>query len=163
MTDPVKSKIEVLEALVKELHDAAYSVLCESNGVLDNEWTTKDGVAIPEFPIGSFCRAVGDLDNAFSRADAYLKPTDAEKLTKWKDACATANFVVDVFKATRARGDMSDNLVLSSLHRNIADAIYGSLVQTEVERRAGAVPKTIDDALDALVVEGVLTDLKPNG
>jgi hypothetical protein len=161
MTDPVKSRIQELEALLKNLTDASYSVLCESNGVEDNEWTVKDGVATPQFPVAGFWTAIKKLDEAYTAAHDYFNIEEAEKRRKWADACATASFVMDTFKKAQAEKTEAQNLILSSLHRNIADAIYGTLKQTMEERKEGVVPSTIHDELDKLVSEGKLTEFTP--
>ena len=162
MKHPVESKIETLEALVKQLHDAAYLVLVESNGVSDNEWTTPDGKAIPEFPVGSFYAALRKLDTAYSLAKAYLEPVEQERSKRWSDACATAAYVVDRLKEEQKAERMHPNILHGSLQRNIADAIYGTLKQTSEDRKAGKAPETMDDKLNQLVADGKLVQYVPN-
>ena len=58
------------EALVQECTDNILSVLCESNGIFDNEWITKDGKGVPEYPIGSFCAAIEKMDKLFTKLAA---------------------------------------------------------------------------------------------
>lgn len=65
--------LETMRKLLEEIVDAAYSTLCESNGISDNEWKTEDGVCIPEYPVGSFVAALVKLEKAWSAADDYLK------------------------------------------------------------------------------------------
>lgn len=61
-----------LDALTK----AAYNVLTESNGVTDNEWSTKEGVVVPQWPLDSFCIAITELSNAWAVASNLLHPKD---------------------------------------------------------------------------------------
>lgn len=158
MTNIVESKIELLEKLLREMTDAAYGVIVESNGVSDNEWRVKDGIATPEFPVRSFYKALKELEKAWNTADCYFKPIESERAEKWADACATASFIMDIYKEERVKSRRAD----SSLHRNIADAIYGVLKQTSEQRREGTVPKTMQDRLNDLVSEGKLVELKPS-
>lgn len=160
MKNPVESKIEQLEALVRSIHDAAYSVLVESNGLSDNEWKTKDGtVYCPEWPVASFPVALRKLDAAYSAAKAYLEPEESERSQKWGDACATASYIMDRYREDRKAANEHPNLIESSLHRNIADAIYGTLKQTMEDRRAGKTPTTTTDKLHGLVARGELKRL----
>lgn len=145
-----ETKLEIAERILKELTDAAYSTLCESNGVSDNEWKVEGGKAIPEWPVDSFYRALSELSKAHTAAHAYFNPVEAEQARKWENACATASFIVDEYKKN-PRG----------LHRNIADAINGTLVQTMEERAAGKSPTTMDDILNGLVASGDLVEAKP--
>lgn len=146
----VKSKIDTLEKLLREITDAAYSVLCESNGLSDNEWKTGDGTFVPRWPVDSFPDALGKLNEAYSEAKAYFEPSEAELRQKWSDACATANFIVDRFDADQRAGKESPNLIKSSLMRNIADAIHGGLKQTAEDRREGRAPTTMTDKIDPI-------------
>lgn len=151
------TRLEVAERVLRDLLKAARSTLCESNGVSDNEWRTEDGKAIPRWPVKSFYTAIGKLEKACSVAQAYFDPVEAERQRKWADACATASFIVDEFKRDptgRSAG---------SLHRNIADAINGTLVQTADDRKTGRRPKTMADALNALVADGRLVRVEPDG
>lgn len=161
MSEIVKSKIELLEKLLKALADAAYSVGAESNGVSDNEWRVEDGKAIPEWPVDSFYRALDKLEAARLEAKAYFEPIEAEKAKKWSDAIATATFIIDKMREAKAEGKMSLNLIESSLHRNIADAINGGLRMSFEDREKGIKPKTMDDRLNALVASGELVKIEP--
>ena len=157
--NPVTSKIEILEQLLRDLTQAAYLTLCESNGVSDNEWVIKDGKAVPEWPVASFVHAIQKLDAAYSNANAYFEPAEAEKRRKWADACATASYIMDRLKEARAT-ERRPNMIDSELHRNIADAINGSLVQTATDRVAGVRPGTMTDRLNELVEKGDLVEFK---
>lgn len=163
MTDQVESKIASLEALLKRVTEAAYAVLCESNGVSDNEWKVTDGVAVPEWPVYGFYDALKELNTAYAEAKAYFEPEEAERQRKWKDACATARYVVEVFQRDKAAAERSPNLIESSLQRNIADAIYGNLVQTVEDRKNGKQPATMDGRLRELVERGDLVELNAPG
>jgi hypothetical protein len=50
---------------------------------------------------------------------------------------------------------------LRHLHRNIADAIHGTLKITFEEHDAGIRPVTMRDRLNQLVAEGKLVEVKP--
>ncbi len=158
--NPVTSKIEVLEALLRALTDAAYLVLVESNGVSDNEWRVEDGKAIPQWPVESFYVAIRKLDGAYTNAHDYFEPPEAAKRQKWADACATASYIMDRLKEDRAAGKEHANMIDSHLHRNIADAINGGLIQTSEDRRAGRRPGTMTDRLNELVANGDLVEFK---
>ena len=160
--NPVTSKIEILEQLLRDLTDAAYLTLCESNGVSDNEWTIQGDKAVPEWPVASFFHAIQKLDIAYSNAKAYFEPSEAEKKRKWADACATAAYLMDRFKEARAAGKARPHMIDNELCRNIADAINGSLVQTEADRVAGVRPGTMTDRLNELVAKGDLVEWKPD-
>jgi hypothetical protein len=157
MSETQITRLETAESILKELAAAAYSTLCESNGVSDNEWKVKGGKAVPRWPVKSFYAALTRLGEAHTKAAEYFDPIEAERQRKWVDACATASFIVDEFKKDPS------NRAASSLHRNIADAINGSLVQTSEDRQKGLAPKTMGDVLNDLVVSGKLTKVKPRG
>lgn len=149
-------EIEHLKTLLKNLNRAAYLVLVESNGVSDNEWHTGKGVAIPRWPVKSFYDALKKLSKEHQIVANYFDPSKAEKDKKWRDACATASFVVEEYKKDPQAKE-------GSLHRNIADAIYGTLLQTSEERAEEIRPKTMNDVINGLVGEGKLVkfDVKP--
>ncbi len=65
------------EALVKRLAAAAHTVLCESNGVDDNEWRTKDGVLVPAWPVASFKSALAELEAALAACSPEAFEFDA--------------------------------------------------------------------------------------
>jgi hypothetical protein len=157
----VASKIEQLESLLKNLTEAAYSTLCESNGLTDNEWRTPDGVLNAEWPAESFSDALRDLGAAYSAAKAYFEPTEAERQEKWENACATASYIVQRLAEDAETGDIHPARVCGSLERSIADAIMGTLVQTPLGRETGARPATMADELKALVASGELTEYRP--
>lgn len=162
--DLVKSKIETLEALLRQLTDAAYSLLCESNGLSDNEWKTKEGgVLVPEWPTAGYYETIMGLDAAYTAASDYFEPAEAEKRRKWADACATASYIVDRFREDWEAAEEAPNLIESHLHRNIADAINGGLVQTVEDRKAGKMPTTMGDKLNELVARGDLVEIGPSG
>ena len=48
------------------------------------------------------------------------------------------------------------------MRRNIADAIYGTLIQTADDRKAGRNPTTMADKLADLVASGKLVEVKPS-
>jgi len=76
------AKIEVLRIVVeaaREVEDAAYGALCESNGIYDNEWRTADGKATPEFPVPSWVRAMKVFEKKWSILRKSLKDLDASK------------------------------------------------------------------------------------
>jgi hypothetical protein len=148
---PKETRFQMVERLLNDMRQAACTVMTESNGLSDNEWTRPDGTAIAEWPVGSFVDAMRDLEKAWRAASEYFDPDEARLRKKWGDACATASFIVDEFKA-RDLGNRS----VSSLHRNIADAIYGTLTQTAEDRAANRRPDTMSDKLDRLVGEGKL-------
>lgn len=54
---------KVTDAL-RELMDAAYTAITESNGISDNEWKVGDQIVTNEFPVGSFVQAMENLDRA---------------------------------------------------------------------------------------------------
>lgn len=163
MSDPVKSRIELLESLLKEITDAAYNVLVESNGLSDNEWKTADGTYSAEYPVKGYVKRLKDLDAAYTKASGYFDPPKAERSAKWSIACATASYVMDRYKQELVEGNDHPNLILSSLHRNIADAIYGTLICTPEQREAEVRPETMADRLHSLVAEGKLIARKGGG
>lgn len=129
------TKLEIAETILGELTDAAYTLLCESNGVSDNEWRVEDGVAVPRWPVDSFYAALKRLSDAHTKADEYFNPVDAEKRRKWSEACSIASDIIKEFEADTSRQRQS------WLHRNIADAIYGVFNDAPppaVDRRSGA-------------------------
>lgn len=151
MNSVVTTKIELLETLLRELTDAVYTTLCESNAI-------EDGEPVP----ASFSQVLVRLDAAYSKAHDYFDPIDAEKRHKWENACATASYILDRLKEDRTSGQQHPNMVDSHLHRNIADAINGTLVQTAADREAGTRPNTMKDTLGRLVAEGQLVEWKPD-
>lgn len=160
----MKTREQILEELLTQLVDASYSVACEGNGISDNEWTPKDGVTmVPEFPIPSFWNAMDKLSNAREAAWEFLNPEKAQDQKRWRDACATASVVVEIFREQQNKGEEHPNLIESHLHRNIADAINGSLKITFEERDAGIRPVTMQDRLNQLTAEGKLVKLEPKG
>lgn len=162
MTTTVTSQIKILERLLRKITDAAYSVLCESNGLSDNEWKTAKGTFTPRWPVGSYPRALRKLDAAYSEAKGYFEPSKEELSEKWRDACATASYIMDRYKADRqAAAESSSNLIDSHLHRNIADAIYGVVKQTADDRAKGKPPSTMQDKLTQLVADGKLVKIEP--
>ena len=57
--------------LLREAREAMYLALVGSNGLTDNEWTTADGVFMPEFP-ASWSQSIDLMNKALSRIDAHL-------------------------------------------------------------------------------------------
>ena len=159
MTYPVQSKIATLEALLKELSDASYNVLCESNGVSDNEWTIQGDKAVPEWPVPGFFASIKKLSAAWENARDYFEPIEAERQQKWKNACATASYLIDRFKQDREENKKYPHKADNHLQRNVADAIYGTIMITEEDRKAGIKPETIRDRVDQLTKDGILTKL----
>ena len=156
MSTKPMTKLEMAETALKELVEAAYSTLCESNGVSDNEWRTEDGKAIPQWPMDSFYEALQKLDAAYTKAKEYFEPEEAELARKWVNACSTAAFIVDEFEKNPTKRSAN------SMRRNIADAIYGTLIQTADDRKAGRNPTTMADKLADLVASGKLVEVKPS-
>lgn len=144
MANPVISKIETLETLLRALTDTAYSVLCESNGLED----------APKF----FEAAIVALNTAYTDAKDYFEPVEAAKRRKWADACATASYIIDRLNEDRAAGTKHPNMIDSHLHRNIADAINGTLLQTAEDRVAGVRPRTMADTISDLIKGGTLVN-----
>jgi hypothetical protein len=155
----VENKITVLEKLLKKLVKASEDILVASNGLSDNEWTVNGKTYRPMWPNTGFGKCLKRLDQAYSAADDYFNPPEAESRIKWENACATASFIVDRFNADMKSGASHPNLVQSSLHRNIADAINGTLKQTGDDRLKGKVPETMTDHLNSLVANGELVEL----
>lgn len=54
---------------------ATYSLICESNGIGDNEWELPQGIARCEFPVASYCAAIKEASEAIRPFDAAI---DAE-------------------------------------------------------------------------------------
>lgn len=150
-----------LKRVLGELSDAVYTAICESNGISDNEWRLPgEKPAIPEFPVASFVRAMKRLEEVWSASEDVLDPINAAKQKKWRDACATASAIMERFKEDEAA--TSPNRARSSLSRNIADAINGSLIVTMEEREGGKkLGGTMDDKLAELVAAGKLVEVKP--
>lgn len=150
-----KREIELEEALIA-LSRAGSVLLSESNGLTDNEWQFKGTNYECEFPFPSYLETLRKFDNAYTIARDLIDPIEAEKRTRWANACATASAIVDIFKAD------ASHMATSSLHRNIADAIYGTFVVTMEERLSGKpLPPTMDDKLKKLVARGELIEVKP--
>lgn len=142
-----------LEGLLREMTEAAYSLACESNGIYDNEWTLPDGMEVKcEFPIASWCRARDRIEDVRERAKSFLDPEEAEQSEKWRNACATAQAIVEIHQREGREG---------SLSRNIADAINGSLKLTMGDAKAGVKLFTMQDRLKQLVAEGRLVEMTP--
>ena len=106
-------------------------------------------------------KALDELTIAYENAEAYFDPAKAERDKKWADACATASYIMDRYKEGLAANKEHPNLIRSSLERNIADAINGSLKQTMEDRKLNKRPRTMTDALNSLVEEGKLFKHEP--
>lgn len=70
------STSDEIKAALKALTAAAYHVLTESNGVSDNEWRVEDGVAVPEWPVDSFYKALRELEEAWVKASKLVYPAN---------------------------------------------------------------------------------------
>jgi hypothetical protein len=119
-SDEFDARITEAERLLKSIRQAAYSLICESNGLSDNEWKTPNGTYTPNFPIRSYGKALDRLSKQVELIDAYFDPSDIELTEEWKLACTTGTEIV---RGVQAK---NPNVDLRFLSREIADAIFDS-------------------------------------
>jgi hypothetical protein len=151
MNSVVTGRIALLEELLRALTNAAYETLCASNAI-------DEGEPVP----ASFSSVLEKLDKAWTDAHDYFEPIEAEKRRKWENACATASYIMDRLKEDCTTGTQHPNMIDSHLHRNIADAINGNLLQTAADRENGVRPTTMNDTLSKLVAEKQLVEWRPD-
>lgn len=154
----VKSRIEDLEDLLKSMIEAATNLLMASNGLSDNEWRVGKQKWIPMWPVGGYGESLDRLDKSRMAAEAFLNPAEEERMARWLEACTLSSFIVDRYVADSTTGEWNPK---SGLHRNIADAIYGTLKYSPADSRAGFRPTTMRDQLAALVKDGKLVQIDP--
>ena len=111
------------EKLLKSLSNKAITVLAESNGVADNEWTTEKGKVVPRWPLKSFVRALSNLEREISKISAFFDPSDQEVKDQWRMACSSASQIVAQLNEDASSGK-NLNRAKGRLHRDIADAIF---------------------------------------
>lgn len=153
MTEDERSKRAI--DLLARAYEAMYSTLCESNGISDNEWHAPDGIHRPEYPVPGWVKAMKLLNSVYEEVGAFLEPDKAVADKKWRAACTTASAIRKRYEADLKA--MHPNMAASSLHRNIADAINGTLKSDDGE----ALGPTMADKLAELVANGTLHELKP--
>lgn len=61
---------------------ATYSLICESNGIGDNEWELPQGIARCEFPVASYCAAIKEASEAIRPFDAAIDAAMTAALAK---------------------------------------------------------------------------------
>jgi hypothetical protein len=161
--NPIESRIELMEKLLKEAHSIIESVLVESNGISDNEWTIdrKKWKAIPAWPMRSYWASIKNLDKFYSKLNQYLKPIESERLEKWKEACNTASSIMKEYDQRKAQD--GEKWASGELQRNIADAIYGVLRASEADLEDGIHQRTMMGKIENLVEDEKLAEIKTTG